>query len=172
VQPGDLLEEHPLYLLGIVQPDDDPLLLSGLFTEIAKENGHGSGIDLFGSLPIETTNWCPDLVPETVVKQAYWDWMEWAERVEGSAWLNLEETLALYELEPDPMKRSFVAVQGLPYVSSEQALGRWLTDRDEESVAFPDHSKQAILDWYFQSHYRTARHSHRPRKFESLIPPV
>jgi hypothetical protein len=150
-----LHEEQPFYLLGLVDPDDDPLLLSPLFSEIVKENGRGFGVDLFGSLPIETTNWRPDLVPQAVVKQSYWDWMEWAEEVEGSAWVNLEETLAIYELEPNPMKRAFAAFTGLPDLNSEPAIQTWLGDRDAESAGFPDHSKQSILDWYFQRRYTT-----------------
>jgi len=150
-----LHEEQPFYLLGLVQPDDDPLLLSRLFTEIVKENGHGFGVDLFGSLPIETTNWRPDLVPESVVKQAYWDWLEWAEKVEGSAWVDLEETLAIYELEPNPMKRAFAAFTGLPDLSSEPAIQKWVGDRAEESGGFPDHSRRAVLDWYFARRYVT-----------------
>lgn len=150
-----LHEEQPLYLLGIVRPDDDPLLLSRLFTCIVENNGHGFGVDLFGSLPIETTNWRPELVPESVVKQAYWNWQEWCEQVEGAAWINLEETLASYELRTNPIERSLAAINGLPNLTEPDTLNDWLHERDAESAGLPDHSKQAILDWLFRRGYET-----------------
>src|SRR5579885_628486 len=148
-----LHEEQPVYLLGIVEPDDDPLLLSRLFTRIVENNGNGLGVDLFGSLPILTINWRPDLVPQPVVKQAYWDWQEWCEQKEGSAWINLEQTLAIYELEPNPMKRAFAAFHGLPDLTSPDDVHDWLEERENQSAAFPDRSKQIILDSYFDRHY-------------------
>ena len=121
---GLLHEDQPLYLLGIVKSDDDPLLLSRLFTRIVEDNGASFGVQLFGSLPIETTNWLPHLVPEQVVKQAYWDWQEWCEQVEGSAWLNLEETLASYELYANPMERGLAAISSLPNQADSGGLER------------------------------------------------
>ncbi len=95
----------------------------------------------------------PGLVPEPVVKQSYWDWMEWAEQTEGSAWLNLEQTLISYELEPNPMRRALAALHGLPNLTHPEAITEWLVERDEESDLLPDQRRQLILDDYFNRGY-------------------
>jgi hypothetical protein len=80
--------------------------------------------------------------------------MEWAEETEGSAWLNLEETLIAYELEPNPMRRALAALQGIPTLTDPVKLPNWLKARDNESAELPDQSRQLILDEYFAMRYR------------------
>lgn len=150
-----LQEDQPLYLLAIVKPNDDSLLLSRLFTRLVEDNGAGFGLQLFGSLPVETTNWLPQLVPEQVVKQAYWDWQEWCEQARGSAWLNLEETLASYELYPNPIERPLAAISRVPNLTGPEPLHDWLEAQDAESSALPHQSKQFILDSLFHHGYTT-----------------
>ena len=127
--------------------------MSRLFTRIVHNNGAAFGVHLFGSLPTETTNWLPELVPEAVLKRPYFDWLEWAEQVEGSAWLSLEESLIAHELEPNPMARAFAAFRSLPSPSEPETLSEWLHERDQESANLPDRSRQLILDDYFRRRY-------------------
>ena len=150
-----LNEEEPLFLLGLVESHDNRLLLSRLFTRLIDRNGKHFGVNVFGSLPTETTNWLPHLVDERVIKQAYWDWLEWAEPAQFDSWLDLEQSLALYDLEPNPMKRSLAVLSGLPNLTEPTAVADWLDEHDQESAGLPDHSKQAILDWYFRRRYVT-----------------
>jgi hypothetical protein len=42
--------------VAAIEPSDDPLALSGTIRRLLERNGRTFGVDLFGSLPTETTN--------------------------------------------------------------------------------------------------------------------
>ena len=48
--------------------------------EILRRNGRPHSVELFGSIPTETTNRIPSLLPDAVVKQAYFDLLQPVER--------------------------------------------------------------------------------------------
>jgi hypothetical protein len=50
---------------------DHPLVICAAVKELLRENGRPHGVDVFGSLPTETTNCRPDLLPEEVIRKAY-----------------------------------------------------------------------------------------------------
>jgi hypothetical protein len=66
--------------LAAVEPWDDPLSVSGTVGRVLARNGKGFGVDLFGSLPHETTNHAYGLVSRAAVRQAYLDLLQWWER--------------------------------------------------------------------------------------------
>jgi hypothetical protein len=148
-------EEQPAVGLALAEPDDDPHLMSALFVQLLLENGDGFGVSIFGSLPRETTNWKPQLVPADVIKQAYWDWMEWAEATQGSAWVCLEEEIYSRTVEPDHLQRSRDILETLPRLDDADALPAWLEQRASESNGLPHDSRRLTLDDYFKHAYRT-----------------
>lgn len=69
------------------------------------ETGRRQDLGFFsGSLPNGTDNRSPDLLPTSVVRQAYFDWLQWHE--DGSAWNELAEEHFGRIVEPDHLERS------------------------------------------------------------------
>jgi hypothetical protein len=71
--------------VAAIEPSDDPLAISGTLQLLLSRNGRGFGVDIFGSLPTETTNHAPLLVEESVIRQAYFDLIHFWERDHGGA---------------------------------------------------------------------------------------
>lgn len=69
-------EEAPHRLFAAVEPWDDPLAISSAVSAFLVVNGRRHGYELFGSLPSQISNDCPELLPTPVVKQALFDYME------------------------------------------------------------------------------------------------
>ena len=92
--------------VAMLEPWQDELVVSSAVKEILRRNGRPHGIDMFGSIPLETMNRLPGLLPDAVVKQAYFDFLQWQERVEGDAWALLSEEHFGRIVEPNHLQRS------------------------------------------------------------------
>ena len=121
---------------------DDPLVLAPAVKELLEHNGAGHGLMLFGSLPTETTNDRPDLLPIEVVKQAYFDWLNEGE--DGGAWDSLEEEYFGRLVEPDHLQRSLDALERL----SQQGSGQ-----PEAQGHLSDDAKRQLFDEWFETAY-------------------
>ncbi len=83
-----------------VRHPSDPAVMSAFFKALINENGAAFGVDLFGSLPSNTHNKSGETVPESVVREAYWNWMMWAEKTVGVDWQGLAEEILERERSP------------------------------------------------------------------------
>jgi hypothetical protein len=110
------------------------------------KNGRPHGIDVFGSVPAETTNQMPSLLLEAVVKQAYFDFPQWQERVEGGAWDCLAGGHFGRIVEPNHLQRSLDILE-----RAAEDPHRWLeeieVDRNESDGAF----RQRLFDAWFET---------------------
>jgi hypothetical protein len=139
--------------VAAIEPWDDPIALSGTVRRLLGRNGKGFGVTLFGSLPTETTNRAPDLVAEPVIRQAYFDLLEWWEREQGGAWATFAEEHYGRIVEPDHLQRSLDMLQTLPSLNDPEAISAWVAERDAESTALPDQARQRVFDEWFASAY-------------------
>ena len=139
--------------LALLDPWDDPLAVSAVVKHVLGRNGAGFGIGLFGSLPAETTNDAPELIPRAVVRQAYFDLLQWWEGDRGSAWVDLAEAHFGRMVEPDHLQRTLDIVESLPSFAEAAAVGQWLDERDTESAAMSDHVRQRLFDEWFNGSY-------------------
>jgi hypothetical protein len=143
--------------LAALDPWDDPLAVSAVVKRLLVRNGATFGIAMFGSLPTETSNHAPDLVPVTVVRQAYFDLMQWWECERGSPWIDLADEHFGRIVEPNHLQRGLDILETLPMLTQSGALGQWLEDRDTESAAMPDEIRQRLFDEWFGSAYDEPR---------------
>jgi hypothetical protein len=139
--------------LASVEPCDDPLAVSGTVARVLAHNGREFGVDLFGSLPHETTNRAPALVSGAVVRQGYFDLLQWWESERGSAWVELAEQHYGRMVEPDHLERCLDILGSLPRLDNDEAIGRWLDEREAESKAMPDHARRRLFDEWFATAY-------------------
>jgi hypothetical protein len=79
--------------------------------------------------------------------------MQWADEHHMEDWVTLTECLFSRLIEPDPLQRSLDVLRAVPSLKDEEGLGDYLHARELENGALPDHSRQAILDSYFQHSY-------------------
>jgi hypothetical protein len=128
--------------LAVLHPWDDGLAVSAVVKRVLSCNGAAFGIALFGSLPTETTNHAIELVSRDVVRQAYFDLMQWWERV-GGAWLNLAEEHFGRIVEPNHLQRSLDILGAL----------RQPAERAAESAAMSDDARQRLFDEWFATAY-------------------
>lgn len=146
-------ETESYQAVAAVDPWDDELALSAVVARLLARNGTGFGLGLFGSLPSETTNAAPELVPCPVVAQAYFDLMQWWEREKGDAWLALAEEHFGQMVEPNHLQRCLDIISGLPRLDDPEAVHRWVEERAAESAAIPDHARQRLFDEWFADAY-------------------
>jgi hypothetical protein len=132
-----------------------------VIARLLSRNGTGFGLGLFGSLPTETTNGAPELVPRAVVREAYFALMQWWERQQGGAWLNLAEAHYGRMVEPNHLQRCLDILASLPRLDEPDALGRWLDERDAESAAIPDDARHRLFDEWFAAGYEEADEGNR-----------
>lgn len=135
---------------------NDRPLLSQAVRELLRANGQRQGVAVFGSLPSETTNKRPDLIPTAVLKQAYFDWLQWQEAQQGTAWLALAEEHFGRIVEPNHLQRSLDLLTSLPALDDAGALSDWLERRSGESAALPDHIRQRLFDDWFATSYEAS----------------
>jgi hypothetical protein len=143
--------------LAAIEPWNDPLAVSGTVARVLARNGKGFGVDVFGSLPRETTNDAPALVYRAAVRQAYFDLLQWWEREYGSAWVDLAEEHYGRLVEPDHLRRCLDILEGLPRLDDGEAIGSWLSGREAESEAMPDQARQQLFDEWFGGAYDEPR---------------
>ena len=139
--------------VAAIEPWDDPIALSGTVRRLLGRNGKGFGVTPFGSLPTETTNRAPELIGESVVRQAYFDLLQWWEREQGGAWATLAEEHYGRIVEPNHLQRSLDLLKTLPRLDEPKAISAWLAERDAESAALPDQARQRLFDDWFAGAY-------------------
>lgn len=139
--------------LAAIEPWDDPLALSGTVRRLLDRNGNAFGVDVFGSLPTETTNHAPELIPEPVVRQAYFDLLDYWEREQGGAWLTVAEDYYGRLVEPNHLQRCLDLLETLPQLDEQEGVGSWLAERDAESDALPLEARQRLFDEWFAGAY-------------------
>src|SRR3954447_13583957 len=142
--------------LAAVEPWHNAVAISATVRRVLAENGKCFGEHLFGSLPHLTTNHAPNLVPDAVVGQAYFDLLQWWEREQGSAWLDLAEQHYGRLVEPNQLQRCLDVLQRLPSLVGNDSVAAWLTKREDESRAIPDHARQVLFDEWFSGAYEEA----------------
>jgi hypothetical protein len=139
--------------IAAIEPWDDPLALSGTVQRLLKRNGRMFGVDVFGSLPTETTNRAPELIPEPVVRQAYFDLLRYWEHERGDAWLTFAEEHYGRIVEPNHLQRSLDVLETLPRLGDPGSIANWLEYRQRESTAFLDEARQRLFDSWFEGAY-------------------
>jgi hypothetical protein len=127
--------------------------LAGTVRRLLDRNGKSFGVDVFGSLPTQTTNRAPELIPEPVVRQAYFDLLEYWEREQGGAWLGIAEEHHGRIVEPNHLERCLDLLETLPHVHDQEAVDNWLAWRDAESAALPNVARQRLFEEWFEGAY-------------------
>jgi hypothetical protein len=134
--------------VAAIEPWDDPLALSQAVASYLVENGRRHGDWLFGSLPHEVTNHRSDLLPTSVVKQALFDYMQWAERADPGAWSMLASEHYGRMVEPNHLQRSLDLLETMFSLDLDEIA--------EESAAMPDHARQRLFDEWFATAYQSS----------------
>ena len=139
--------------VAAIEPWDDPIALSGTVRRLLGRNGKGFGVTPFGSLPTTTTNRAPELIGESVVRQAYFDLLQWWEREQRGAWATFAEEHYGRIVEPNHLQRSLDLLQTLPSLDNPGAISAWLAERDAVSATLPDQARQRLFDEWFARAY-------------------
>jgi hypothetical protein len=139
--------------VAAIEPWHDPIALSETVRRLLGRNGKGFGVTPFGSLPTETTNRAPELIAKPVVRQAYFDLLQWREREQGAAWITLADEHYGRIAEPNHLERSLDLLKTLPRLDEPKAISAWLAERDAESAALPDQARQRLFDDWFAGAY-------------------
>jgi hypothetical protein len=134
--------------VAALDPWQDDLVVSAAVKEILCRNGRPHGVELFGSVPTETTNRMPSLLADAVVKQAYFDLLQWDERQGGDAWDLLTEEHFSRIVEPNHPQRSLDILDRVAV-----APDRWLEELAEESAGYDDAFRQRLFDEWFETAY-------------------
>jgi hypothetical protein len=134
--------------VAALDPWEDDLVVSAAVKEILRQNGRPHGVELFGSVPTETTNRIPGLLPDAVVKQAYFDLLQWDDREGGDAWGLLAEEYFSRIVEPDHFQRSL----GILHRAAE-APDLWLEELQADQDELDDTARQRLFDEWFQTAY-------------------
>ncbi|MDQ7844557.1 MAG: hypothetical protein QN129_13535 [Armatimonadota bacterium] len=155
-----VVEEAPLRTIAAIQPGKAPRACAAFFRSLLQDNGNSYGIDLFGSLPSQTVNHRPDLVPTSAVLQGYWEWMRWAvEHIGPEVWTDLRDSVIDELVEPDPLQRSLRLLRQVP-LHDPDALGAWLEAQEREGTELSEEDRLRIFQGYFSRSYV----EHRPRR--------
>ena len=136
--------------VALVKGPSTPEVMSTLFKALISENGAAFGVELFGSLPSNTHNKSEELIPEKIVRAAYWDWMMWAENELDVDWSGMAEEVSARAMSPimyplDLLKKFGEIVNGDPHA--------WLEERDKQKERLSVRAKHAIFDAYFKQSY-------------------
>jgi hypothetical protein len=143
-------EVPPTEAFALIQSDDDLEIWSALVAQLFGDNGASYGIGLFGGLPSEVTNHKPDAVPPRVLKDAFWQWLEYMEADGWSVWASLrDQTLGRLE-QPDSLQRSTDLLNKLVRLGPEGYLAATKPD----PVELPEADRRLILENYFTLSYR------------------
>lgn len=129
------------------------MALSATVRRLLGRNGKGFGVTPFGSLPPETTNRAPELITESVIRQIYFDLLQWWEREQGGAWATFADENYGRIVEPNHLQRSLDLLKALPRLDEPKAISAWLAERDAESAALPDQARQRLFDDWFAGAY-------------------
>ena len=134
--------------VAALEPWQNELVVSAAVKEILRHNGLPHGLTLFGSVPTETTNWMPRLLPTAVVKQAYFDFLQWQESGGANAWVSLSEDHFGRNFEPNQLQRS-LEIRDRAAESPDPCL----EDLEDESASSDEGSRQRLFDEWFETAY-------------------
>jgi hypothetical protein len=112
--------------VAMVDPWYDPQALQATVTRLIRRNGASFGTWLFGSLPTETTNRAPTLIPAATVKQAYFDLTQLWQQKDGDAWDMLAQEHYGRIVEPNSIQRSLDILSNWASAIDEDRIGRLL----------------------------------------------
>jgi hypothetical protein len=135
-------ECHSFLAVARLDPWQDELVLSAAVKQLLHENGRRYGLEVFGSIPHETVNFRPELVFTAVVKQAYFDWLQWAwkDPPPSRAWARVSS-------EPTPADEWLAVARAEPVITvAKDALRSW--------EALADIRLQQRFDRWFELAYR------------------
>jgi hypothetical protein len=136
-----------------LEPWRDGEIVSSAVASLLGETGRRQDLGFFiGSLPNGTDNRSPDLLPTSVVRQAYFDWLQWDE--DGSAWNELAEEHFGRIVEPDHLERSLGALRRLPRLDDPEAVSAYLEDDDAPEL--DEKAKQTLFEEWFASTYEVS----------------
>jgi len=177
-----LLEEQRLRAIAAIPSRNDRKLYSAFFKSLIDQNGRAYNVYVLGSLPTQTENFRPDLIPSSAVKEGYRLWQNWAEENGLSSWLDLLESVQMWLQQPDGSMSTFADLlrkQCEEIVRSAYPKDVWkdFTNRDrplteeqrrmfvgaiktyfearaEQSRGLPKSEREKILDRYFSLSYK------------------
>ena len=141
-------ETESYRVFAAVEPWDDPAALAAAVSSYVVVNGRRHGDGLFGSLPHEVSNDRPDLLPTAVVKQALFDYMEWAESVDPGAWAMLASDHYGRIVEPNHLQRSLDILETMGTLESFDDQQKDLRD---ESAAMSHETRRLLFDEWFST---------------------
>jgi hypothetical protein len=135
--------------------EDEPLLAfaaveggragwSWLFSDVCASNGERYGVGLFGSVPGDTHNRLPDLLPETIVREAYGRWLD----INDDGWWWFEQ-----EIVPDAAHASHSSEIERTIARSTVDLEAILNAEPQRNDAFDQTRRRFLLDLYFTHCY-------------------
>ena len=154
--------EEPLRVIAAVEPKDSRLALSDLFRSLIRENGVSYQVELFGSLPTRTTNYRPDLIPAAVIKEGYWDWMEWASSGGVDSWANLRDGVIRKAIDPGPLVPMGKLLSELARFAKHvpprpEEIAAYLAAKEREGATLSTEDRRRILDLYFSQAYKESK---------------
>lgn len=120
------------------------------------DNGESYGVELFGGLPSRTINHRSDLISATVVKQSYWDYMQFVSAKDASRWALLQDSVIGKSEEPDSLARGLQAIKDLKRLGTPptgEAIRHYLGERKRAGAALSEEDRSLILDNYFATSY-------------------
>ncbi len=166
-------DEDAYRVTAALDPKDEPSITQELVQSYFKDNGRSYGVELFGCLPNEMLNRRPDLLPAAIVKEACWNWLLWAEREEGTAWVNLRDSVVSWFEAPEGGEHSGLVGQmahvlTLAFAGSsiEERLEDFAKRREQEEKELSLDDRRIIFENYFTLSYREEdprKSSRRPR---------
>jgi hypothetical protein len=95
----------------------------------------------------------PFRIAESVIRQGYFDLVQFWEREHGGTWSTFAEMHFSRIVEPWHLQRSLDLVQTLPRLDDPGLIANWLEDREQESAAIPDEARQRLFDSWFEGAY-------------------
>jgi hypothetical protein len=95
----------------------------------------------------------PFRIAESVIRQSYFDLVQFCEREQGGTWSTFAEMHFSRIVEPWHLQRSLDLVQTLPRLDDPGLIANWLEDREQESAAIPDEARQRLFDSWFEGAY-------------------
>lgn len=141
--------EDPSLVFAAIDPANSSSVCSAFFRDLVRDNGHSYRLEgFFGSLPSNTRNHQPDLIPADVIKESYWRWMEWASRNEPASWTDLRELVLRKAVDPRVLRPFGEMLQEAMHNVEHKAL------RQEEAAALTEEDRWRILDIYLSQAYR------------------
>jgi hypothetical protein len=139
-------------IVAALEPKDNADVTSTFFGSLIHRNGAKYGFDdIFGSLPSYTRNHRPDLIPVDIIKESYWQWMDWATRADRVSWGDLRDSVIHRAIDPSPLV-------DLGQLLSERAnRSADYEQRELEDLSTED--RRRIFDNYFSLAYQGAQES-------------